>query len=118
MVATANRATDLVPQRKREESTNGAALASFLAAGVGAFAVGLFAVLNETGIFVAPSLYAPAGGVSGRTSLAVIAWLVTWGLLHRRWKDRQMDTRRVHAATLVLTGLGILGTFPPVWGLL
>lgn len=118
MVVTASRAPDVVPERKRDEPANGAALASFLAAGVGAFAMGLLAVLNEAGIFVAPSLYAPAGGVSGRTSLAVIAWLVAWGLLHRRWKARQIETRRVYTATLLLIGLGILGTFPPVWGVL
>ena len=118
MVATASREPHVAPVRRREESTNGAALASFLAAGVGGFAMGLFAVLNEAGLFVAPSLYAPAGGVSGRTSLAVVAWLVAWGLLHSRWKGRQMESRRVYTATLVLIGLGILGTFPPVWRLL
>ena len=35
------------------KSTNGPALAAFLAAGIGAFAMGLIVVLNEMGIFVA-----------------------------------------------------------------
>jgi hypothetical protein len=103
--------------RGRDEVTNGAALASFLGAGIGAFAMGLFVIVNEAGIFVAPTLYAPAGGVSGRTTFAVVAWLIAWGLLHRRWKNRQIESRRVYAVTLVLVGLGILATFPPVWGL-
>ena len=97
---------------------NGAALASFLGAGIGAFAMGFFVILNEAGMFTAPTLYAPAGGVSGRTTFAVVAWLIAWGLLHSRWKGRQMDARRVFAATLVLIGLGIVATFPPVWALL
>ena len=45
-------------------------------------------------------------------------WLIAWGLLHSRWKGRQMDARRMFAATLVLIGLGIVATFSPVWALL
>lgn len=100
------------------DATNGAALAAFLAAGIGAFAMGLVVVLNEAGLFSAPTLYGPSGGVSGRTTLAVVIWLVAWALLHRRWNGRQLETRRVHAATVVLTVLGVLLAFPPVWGLL
>jgi hypothetical protein len=66
---------------------------------------------------VAPTLYAPAGGVSGRTTFAVVAWLIAWGVLHHRWKARQLDPRRVHLVTLALIAMGVLGTFPPVWGL-
>ena len=96
---------------------NGAALAAFLGAGIGALAMGAFVLLNEAGVFAAPSLYAPAGGVSGRTTFAVLAWLIAWAVLHVRWKNRQIDARRVFLVTLVLTALGLIGTFPPVWGL-
>ncbi len=99
----------------REEVVNGAALASFLAAGIGAFAVGFFVIVNEAGLFAAPALYGPAGGVSGRTSFAAVTWLIGWAVLHRRWKDRQIESRRVHTATLVLIVLGIVLSFPPVW---
>ena len=98
------------------EVANGAALASFLGAGIGAFAMGFFVILNEAGVFVAPSLYTPAGGVSGRTTLATVAWLIGWAVLHSRWKRRRIEPRRVFAIALLLTCLGILGTFPPVWG--
>ena len=101
----------------REEVTNGAALASFLGTGIGAFAMGFSVLINEVGIFVAPTLYAPAGGLSGRTTFAVVVWLIAWFVLHSRWKGRQIKPRRVWAITLVLIGLGVLGTFPPVWGL-
>ena len=103
---------------KRKEVANGGALASFLAAGIGAFAVGFIVILNESGLFVAPSLYAPAGGVSGRTTLATAIWLIGWGVLHSRWKNRQIESRGVHLLSLILIGLGIFLTFPPVWGLL
>jgi hypothetical protein len=98
------------------KSPNGAALAAFLAAGIGAFAVGLIVVLNEMGVLVPPTLYGPAGGVSGRTTAAVAVWLIAWVGLHRGWSGREVDPGRVGLATLVLVALGILGTFPPFWG--
>jgi hypothetical protein len=79
--------------------------------------MGFFVILNEAGLFAAPALYAPAGGVSGRTTFAVVAWMIAWALLHSRWKNRQIEAGRVYTLTLFLVGLGILGTFPPVWGL-
>ena len=97
---------------------NGAALAAFLGAGIGAFAVGVMVILNESGLFAAPALYAPAGGVSGRTTIAVLIWVIAWAVLHSRWKDRQVESRRVHLVTMLLIGLGVLLTFPPVWTLL
>jgi hypothetical protein len=99
-------------------ASNGAAMAAVLAAGIGSFALGLFVILNEAGVFVAPSLYGPAGGVSGRTTFAAAAWLIAWLVAHRRWRDRQVDGGRVLAATLALIAFGLLLTFPPVWGIL
>ena len=97
---------------------NGAAMAAVLAAGIGAFAVGLFVLLNEAGLFAAPALYGPAGGVSGRTTFAVVTWLAAWAALHVRWRHRDVSASRAMAAALVLTAIGILLTFPPLWGLL
>jgi hypothetical protein len=102
----------------REAVANGAALASFLGAGIGAFAMGVMVILNEAGLFSAPALYPPAGGVSGRTTFAAVIWLISWAVLHRRWKGRQLESRRARAITLTLIGLGVLLTFPPVWKLL
>ena len=102
----------------RVSSANGSAMAAFLAAGIGSFAMGAIVLLNEAGIFAVPALYAPAGGISGRTTLATVAWLVAWGLLHYRWKGREIATGGVSALTLILLGLGILATFPPLWRLL
>jgi hypothetical protein len=92
-------------------------MAATLAAGVGAFAMGLVVLLAEAGIFSAPALYRPAGGVSGRTTLAVVAWLIAWAIAYVAWKDRDVSARAVLAVTLVLVGLGLIMTFPPVWGL-
>lgn len=102
---------------ERKGLANGSAMAAFLGAGIGALAIGVFVILNEAGLFTAPSLYAPAGGVSGRTTFAALVWLIAWAVLHSRWKGQQMESGRVYTITLVLIGLGALLTFPPVWGL-
>jgi hypothetical protein len=115
---TATRATEAVPGAPRAGAINGAAMAAFLGAGFGTFAMGFFVILNEVGLFVAPTLYGPAGGVSGRTTLATAVWLLGWGVLHARWKARSVEPRRVFAATLGLIALGLVLLLPPVWGLL
>lgn len=104
-------------ERIGDEAATGAAMASFLAAGIGTFALGLIVILNEAGLFSVQAIYGPAGGVSGRTTLAAAIWLVAWAALHRRWSKRHPDTKPVVAATFVLIGLGVLLTFPPIWQL-
>ena len=102
----------------RSALTSGAAVAAFLAAGIGAFGMGVVVIANEAGLFTAPALYGPAGGVSGRTTIAVAIWLIAWGVLHHRWRKREIDSPRLRVLTLVLIGLGMLLTFPPVWSIL
>ena len=96
---------------------NGAAMAAFLSAGIGAFAVGLVVLLNEAGVVTVPSLYAPAGGVSGRTTVAAAIWLAAWLVLHYCWRGREINAARIDLWTLVLIGLGVAAIFPPVWAL-
>ena len=109
-------ATTALSMTSRE--VNGSAMAAFLGGGIGAFAMGAVVLLNEAGLFAAPTLYAPAGGVSGRTTLATIVWLMAWAVLHHRWKGREIAPGRIGAVTLILIAVGVLGTFPPVWALL
>jgi hypothetical protein len=97
---------------------SGAALAAMLGAAIGAFAMGAFVLANEAGIWAAPALYGPAGGLSGRSTFAVVAWLVAWGILHARWHGRDVRATPVFACTLALVALSVIATFPPVWALL
>ena len=96
---------------------NGGALAAVLAAGIGAFAMGLLVIASEAGLFAAPSLYGPSGGLSGRSTLAVITWLIAWGILHARWRNRNVKHDTVLTWSLLLVALAVLMTFPPVWGM-
>jgi hypothetical protein len=97
---------------------NGAAMAAVLGAAIGSLAMGAFVLLNEAGLFAAPTLYGPAGGVTGRTTFATIVWLIAWGVLHARWRSREVAPGRVFTWTVVLVVLAIVATFPPVWGVL
>lgn len=103
--------------RENNQMANGADMAAILAAGIGAFAVGFVVILNEAALFTAPALYGPAGGVSGRTTIAAAIWLVAWLILHTRWKSRHVEPRPVNLTTVVLIIGGIILSFPPVWGL-
>ena len=103
---------------RESDTTNGAAVAALLAAGIGAFAIGLFVILNEAGLYAAPALYGPAGGVSGRTTFAVAVWAAAWVVLHRRWAGREVASDKVWWLTLVLIALGVLAAFPPLWAML
>jgi hypothetical protein len=96
---------------------NGAALAAFLGAGIGALGLGLVVFLNELGVFEVPALYGPAGGVTGRTAAGVVIWLVAWAVLHSRWKDRRMEPSGLFAMSLIMIAVGFVLCFPPVWHL-
>lgn len=100
-----------------EEITNGAAMAAVLAAAIGSFALGLIVLFKAMELLSIPALYEPAGGVSGRTSLAVVIWLIAWGVLHYRWKDHNISYRHTLLLSLTLIGGSIVLTFPPLWSL-
>lgn len=104
--------------RPRTEAVNGPLMAAVVAAGLGSFFVGLFVILSETRVLTAPSLYPPAGGLSGRMAFATVAWLLSWVALHFLWRAREVRVRQALALTLVLIGVGLLLCFPPIWGLL
>jgi hypothetical protein len=93
-------------------------MAAVLGAGIGSFAMGAFVLLNEAGLFAAPVLYGPAGGLTGRTTFATIVWLLAWGALHARWRSREVACGAVFTWTIALVALAIIATFPPLWGLL
>ena len=97
--------------------TNGIAAAAVLAAGIGSFVLGLFTTLAAAseGIKNLLNWYGPAGPLAGKSGLAVIAWLVSWVILHTRWKDKEVNFDRIFVITLILIGLGLLLTFPPIF---
>lgn len=94
---------------------NGAACAAVLAAGLGSALYGLIVLLAES---IEPFrqlmvLNSAVGPLSGKSTFGMLAWLVSWALLHMLWRGRQIEFQRVWQATLVLIAVGLVLTFPP-----
>lgn len=101
----------------QERIPNGPATAAILSAGVGSTTIGLMTTgaVISTRLESALNWWKPAGPLTGKTGLGVIAWLVTWAVLHILWKDKDVPLVRVFVITLALLALGLLLTFPPVF---
>ncbi len=99
---------------------NGSGAAAILSAGIGSFALAVLAFAGDKSTLVRNSLvfYKPTGPLSGVTSVAILIWLVIWGLLEYRWKKQNISLSRVNVATFVLLSLSFLLTFPPIADLL
>ena len=98
---------------------NGPGAAAILAAGIGCAALGIVTFAAEASKPFANLLnfYNPVGPLSGKTTVAVIVWLVAWFVLSRLWKEKEVTMQKVNVAALVLLAIGFLFTFPPVWGI-
>jgi len=98
----------------------GVAGAAVLAGGIGTLLVGLMTTASELSESLANSLnfVRPVGPLSGKTTVAVIVWLVSWIGLHAALKNKDVDLTKIFVASLALIFLGITFTFPPFFELL
>ena len=105
--------------QQNNDPTNGPAAAALLAAGIGSMVLGLFVILAEVSNSVKNALnfYSPVGPLSGKTTLAIVIWILSWMILHSSWKNKQVSFAGVFTASLILIILGLLGTFPPFFDL-
>ena len=96
--------------------TNGSGAAAILAAGIGSFAVALFAIAADISAIVKDLFvfYKPTGALSGETTVAILLWLAAWAILELRWRKQNVSLPRVNLIALALLGLSLLLTFPPV----
>src|SRR6266545_6540298 len=103
-----------VPDVPEADKPEGPISAAIIAAGVGALALGILTTLSEasTGFNTWLNWHNPVGPLSGKTILAVIAWIVAWAALHVAMRRTEFESRRALIIALVLIGLGVLGTFP------
>lgn len=96
----------------------GPAAAALLAAGVGSVALGVLTTLAEAseGVKAALQFTEPVGPLSGKTTGAVAAFLLAWAVGHMTMSDRSPRLRGVLMWTIILVALGLIMTFPPVFG--
>jgi hypothetical protein len=93
---------------------NGAAVAAILAAAIGCAVLGIIIPLAEAVVPIKNWLnwWNPGGPLVGKTSVAVIAYFVSWIVLHLLWKDRDIAFDTIWKVSLVLLAIGFIGTFP------
>jgi hypothetical protein len=100
---------------KSPSNLEGGVAASIVGAGIGVASLGPVVSLAEAVAAVGNILdiYDPVGNLSGKTTVAVVAWLVVWLALHRSWRSRAISAGWTIKATIALIVVGVLGTFPP-----
>src|ERR671911_2951898 len=106
--------TDMTSQLEEIERPTGPVAAAALSVGIGAVVLGFLTTLNEASASVHDFLEfdKDVGPLSGKTIIAVIAYLVSWAVLHGLWRRQNPMLRPILIATVALILLGILGTFP------
>jgi len=94
---------------------NGPAAAAFLSGSIGVFVIGLLTTLSEASHAIGSALdwYSPSGPLVGKTLLGIISWLVSWFILNRMWKDKDVNLSKVFTWAIIIAALGFLLTFPP-----
>lgn len=102
---------------KVKEIPTGPAAAAMIASGLGALTIGLLTTGSViiTGLKDALNWWSPAGALTGKSGVGVIVWLVSWIVMNALWKDKESDLGKAFVITLVLIGLGLLFTFPPIF---
>jgi len=99
---------------------NGSGAAAMLAAAIGSFALAAIAFAGDKSAPIKNSLnfYKQTGPLSGVTTVAIVIWILTWGLLEWRWGRRSVPVSRINIVSLTLLVLSIVLTFPPIVDLL
>jgi hypothetical protein len=96
---------------------SGPAAAVVLAAGIACFTLGLLSVLTAASGSVSDALTFSqrVGDMSGLSTATALVFLSAWFGLTLAWRHANLPLLRIAAASAALIGLGLLGTFPPVF---
>ena len=108
-----------------ETKPNGPVAASFLAAGIASLILGILVVLNELGGDISKflafdknfGLGSGVGPLSGKVTITVLAFGISWLVLHVLWRGKEVNFGRIFSVALVLVAAGFILTFPPVFDL-
>ncbi|HLF87958.1 MAG TPA: hypothetical protein VI451_03370 [Anaerolineales bacterium] len=108
---------DKTVEKTESKITTAPAAVAMISGGIGTLFVGLM----TTGAVLSESLsnflnwWNPAGPLTGKTGVGILAWLVSWFLLNTIWKGKDYDLKKAFTITLTLIVLGLLLTFPPIF---
>lgn len=103
---------------------SGPALAAALAAGLGVLGLAIAQVLSEMSPGVKGALQALGnlwipgapgiGPYSGKETVALLTWLISWGVLHGAWRTRELPVTTIGVTALFLVGVATTLLWPPV----
>jgi len=103
------------PQPAGVAKPEGPIAAVLIAAGIGALVLGILTVWAEASVGFRESLAYNdrVGPLSGKTIWAAVAFVVSWVVLTLALRRRRVDLMKATVVSVVLLGLGYLGTFSP-----
>lgn len=99
---------------------NGPVAAALLAGGIGSAVLGLLTFGSEASEVIKNLMnwYKPVGPLMGKSSLGIIAFVLSWVILNSLWKGKETNFNRIATIALALVVVGLIFTFPPVWSIL
>lgn len=109
-----------------DRKPNGPPAAAFLAAGIGAFVLGLTVTLaeafptalGETAFWDFSTRFGIGSGVgplSGKVIIGTLAYVVSFAGFGLAWRGREVNLRSVLLVSGILLALGFALTFPPIF---
>jgi hypothetical protein len=100
-----------------ELGPNGPAMAAILGAALGVFSLGLATFISAAAIGAHDwfEFQRRVGPLSGKTTMAGVAWLVSWAVLHAIWWKREVPFVPVAVLAGILIVAGNLLMFPPIF---
>lgn len=112
-------ATQVVSQPQTEDKPNGPVAAAMLAGGIGSAALGIIIPLSEAipALKTALTLDAGVGPLSGKTTVSIVAFFLSWAILHFVFRGKETNFTRAATISFVLLAIGLLGSFPPIFDL-
>lgn len=107
----------MTTQNQDTNIQTGSISAAIISSGIGSMFIGFMttgAVLSS-GLKDFLNLWNPAGPLTGKTTMGVIAWLVSWFILNSIMKNKEYDLGKAFKITMILLGIGVVFTFPLVF---
>jgi uncharacterized membrane protein len=99
---------------------NGPVAAALLAGGIGSAVLGLLTFGAEASEVIKNLLnwYKPVGPLMGKSSVGILAFVLSWAILNFIWQGKETNFNRIAITAMVLVVIGLIFTFPPVWSIL
>jgi hypothetical protein len=106
-----------MPEIKSVSEVEAAVGASFIAGGIGSATLGIALIGTEisSGFKEFLTFNSGVGALSGKSTVAVIAFFLSWIILHNVMRDKNIKLVTSFWIGIALTVVGLILTYPPVF---